>query len=252
MLLAGKMPDLALSSMVPPAHTALRQILYPHFSPSATRVLEPFIRESVSALLDEACERGEIDELIAFEFDGETLAPEEILSNLYLLLIGATETLPKVFAGGVYQLWRHPEQRAELARHPGLSKDAFWEILRYEVPTLMLGATAEVPTEISDGIPIKVGQKVMHLWVSANRNEREFPDPDRLDIHRRAARILGFNHGRHRCLGAQVAQLEGRVLLEELLARAPNFESDEKRPVRIRSEFLRGFDSLPILLGDRL
>ena len=91
-----------------------------------------------------------------------------------------------------------------------------------------------------------------HFSPSATRDEREFPDPDRFDIHRRAARILGFNHGRHRCLGAQVAQLEGRVLLEELLARAPNFESDENRLVRIRSEFLRGFDSLPILLGDRL
>jgi len=326
-LLAGVLPQRALSSMVPPAHTALRSCMLPYFSPSAARALEGFVREWVAKLLDEALERGEIDanrdlarrvsarvafqtiglpledadeaaarvqtafhraagvkgptetafaaqrslheyrqqriaerlarpgrgtlldDLTSFEFEGERLPEQELLANLYLLVVGGTETLPKVFAGGVYQLWRHPDQRAELAADPGLSRAAFWEILRTEMPTLMLGATAEIATEICGGTPVKAGQKVMHLWVSANRDEREFPDPDRFDIHRRAPRILSFNHARHRCLGAHVAQMEGRILLEELLARAPDFEVDEARAVRIRSEFFRGFESLPIRLG---
>ena len=87
----------------------------------------------------------------------------------------------------------------------------------------------------------------MHLWVSANRDEREFDEPDRFDIHRRAPRILTFNHARHRCLGAHVAQMEGRVLLEELLSRAPGYEIDETNAVKIRSEFFRGFDRLPVV-----
>ncbi len=327
-LLAGKPPNLALSSMVPPDHTALRKALWPFFSPRSTRALEPFVREHVTRFLEEGIARGRIDangelgrrisvrvafrliglpqsdadragDLVGLAFDrspdvkgpneraldaqaelhayladqielrrrnpsdegllgrliafrlpnGEPLPVEQLLSNLYLLVIGGTETLPKVFAGGVYQLWKHPDQRDELARDPSLTQDAFWEMLRYEMPTLMLGACAEQDTEIGGGTKIPAGQKIMHLWVSANRDEREFDEPDRFDIHRRAPRILSFNNGRHRCLGAHVAQMEGRVLLEGLLACAPEFEIDEAGAVRIRSEFFRGFDRLPIVFG---
>ncbi|MFO0690008.1 MAG: cytochrome P450 [Myxococcota bacterium] len=324
-LLVGKPPNLALSSMVPPAHTALRKTLFPFFTPGRARALEGFVREHARRFVDEGVEHGRIDAngelgrrisvrvafeiiglpqtdadrvaglvglafdrtpgvkgpnqraldaqaelhdylqgqirerqkrlgggdlldcLITHEFEGTRLPFEQLLSNVYLLVVGGTETLPKVFAGGVHQLWRHPDQRAELASDPALSADAFWEILRYEMPTLMLGACAEQDTEICGGTRIRRGQKIMHLWVSANRDEREFEDPDTFDIHRRAPRILTFNNGRHRCLGAHVAQMEGRVLLEELLRRAPHYEVDMAGAVRIRSEFFRGFERLPIV-----
>ena len=327
-LLAGKPPNLALSSMTPPNHTALRKVLWPFFSPSKTRELEPFVRKHTSAFLDEALEVGRIDangelarrisvrvafkviglpeedadraaelvglafdrspeikgpneraldaqaelhgylkgqiearqkspgqgdlldQLIAYEFEGEKLPFAQLLSNIYLVVVGGTETLPKVFAGGVYQLWKHPDQRAELAKDLSLAEDAFWEMLRFEMPTLMLGACAEQETEIGGGTKIAVGQKIMHLWVSANYDEREFDAPEQFDIHRRAPRILTFNHARHRCLGAHVAQMEGRVLLEELLTRDPEFEIDEEGAVRLRSEFFRGFDRLPIVFGN--
>jgi cytochrome P450 len=86
----------------------------------------------------------------------------------------------------------------------------------------------------------------MFLWACANRDEREFADPDRFDVARRAPRILSFGHATHRCLGHNVARMEGRVLLEELLARIPDYEVLEDRAVRIRSEFFRGFAALPI------
>lgn len=326
-LLAGKPPNLALSSMSPPRHTALRKRLWPFFSPSRTHAREARVRAIVARLLDEAIERGRIDAnaelgrrlsvrvafdliglpeadadhaadlvglafdrspdvqgpnaraleaqaelhaylsgqiearqaepapehddllgaLIAYDFEGERLPFEQLLSNLYLMVIGGTETLPKVFAGGVYQLWKHPDQRAAVAADPALVPDAFEEMLRYEMPTLMLGACADRETEIGDGVKLRRDQKVMHLWVSANRDEREFDAPDRFDVRRRAERILTFNHGRHRCLGANVARLEGRVLLEALLERAPDYEIDEAGARRIRSEFFRGFDRLPIV-----
>lgn len=323
-LLAGKAPNLALSSMTPPSHTALRKTLWSFFSPSETRKLEPFVRKHAARFIDEGIEAGRIDangelgrrisvrvafaiiglpeedsdhaaelvglafarspdvkgpderalaaqaelheylsgqikarqeaaggddlldELIAYQFEGQKLPFAQLLSNIYLLVVGGTETLPKVFAGGVYQLYKHPDQRAELAGDLSLAKDAFWEMLRYEMPTLMLGACAEQPTEIGGGMKIDEGQKIMHLWVSANRDEREFEDPNRFDIHRRAPRILTFNHARHRCIGAHIAQMEGRVLLEELLTRKPEFEIDEGEAVLIRSEFFRGFERLPI------
>ena len=104
----------------------------------------------------------------------------------------------------------------------------------------------EVAADIAGGTRVSPGQKVMFLWASANRDEREFDDPDRFDLHRRAPRIISFSHATHRCLGANFALMEGRVLLEELLARAPEYEVVEADATRIRSEFFRGFSSLPI------
>jgi cytochrome P450 len=89
----------------------------------------------------------------------------------------------------------------------------------------------------------------MFLWAAANRDEREYADPDRFDIHRKASRIVSFNPGRHICLGMHVAQMEARVLLQELLAIAPNYEVLEDRAVRVRSEMFRGYSSLPVQFG---
>jgi len=325
LLLGAPRHSTALSSMLPPGHTALRKSIASAFTPSAARRLEAPTRALVSDFLDGALAHGKLDvisdlalrisarvaflilglpledadvvagrvndtfhrsegvrgnteraaeasqmlhaylaekieerrtrsgepddligALLHYEHEGERLSDEQLVSNVFLLVVGGTETLPKVFSGLLYQLWKHPEQRAEVAHDPGLAKDAFWEGLRYEMPTLMLGAAAEEDTEICGGTPVRRGQKLMHLWVSANRDEREFEEPDRFDIHRRAERILSFNHGRHRCLGAHIAQMEGRVLLEELLARIPDYEVIEEEAVRIRSEFFRGFSRLPI------
>jgi cytochrome P450 len=328
-LLVGVRPHRALSSLVPPEHTALRGRLAPAFTPRAVRALEPPARAFARRLLDEADperdldvvsglarrlsaqvaflliglpqqdadaqaaqvevafdrERGVagptraafaaqerlrgylaeqvearrrrpgpgdlLDRLLGFEWEGRRLPTEELVANLYLLVIGGTETLPKVFAGAVHQLWLHPDQRALVAARPELADDAFWEALRTEMPTLMLGAIAEAPVELRGGTKLRPGQKVMHLWVSANHDEREFPDPLRFDLRRRAPRILSFNHARHRCLGAHVARMEGRVLLQELLARAPCYEAIPERAERIRSEFFRGFAALPVRLGPR-
>jgi cytochrome P450 len=326
LLLGQPRHEVALSSMVPPAHTELRRALAPHFMPGAVRRLEPRAREFTEQIFDEAMERdgadantelgrrlsarvafmilglpledaemagdkvtatfdreegvqgdtdtaqdargdlnqylasmleerrrkpqagGLVEDLLAFRFEGEPLPDSQILSNLFLLVVGGTETLPKVFAGMAYQLFLHPDQRAELAADPSLTKAAFWEGLRYEMPTLMLGASAEAETEICGGVKVREGQKLMHLWVSANRDEREFPDPDRFDIHRNAPRILTFNHTRHRCLGANVAQMEGRLLVDELLRRAPDYWVDEEKIERIRSEFFRGYANMPLRL----
>jgi cytochrome P450 len=317
-------PPRALSSMVPPEHTALRASLNPDFMPTAARAIEAKAREVVGGYLDELMPQGTFDvngdfaqrlavyltlliiglptrdadwvasqvklafnrvpgvkgptaaanranqnlqdyawqgiaerrrrpqgsgvleKLMSFEFEGKKLPDEELISNIFLLIIGGSETVPKAFAGAVYQLWRSPGQRAELVADPELAHDAFWEAVRTDMPTLMLGASADIDTEICGGTRVRAGQKIMHLWASANRDEREFADPDRFNIHRRAPRIVSFNPGRHICLGIHVAQLEGRVMLQELLARIPDYEIDEGRAVSLRSEMFRGFQSLPI------
>ena len=84
------------------------------------------------------------------------------------------------------------------------------------------------------------------MYPAGNRDPREFDDPDRFDIHRHPERILSFGHGLHRCLGAHFAKLEGRVLLEEMLARVPDYAVDEAHIHRERTEFVQGFRHLPI------
>jgi hypothetical protein len=186
-----------------------------------------------------------IDELIAARPGGRRLSEISLLGTLQLLVVGGTETLPKVFAAALYRLWQHPEQRSAVAADPALVPGAFWETLRHDMPTQMLGRTLTAEIELH-GAKLRPGQKLMFLWPSANRDEREFADPDRYDVRRHAPRILSFGQATHRCLGANIAQMEGRVLLEEWLRFAPRYEVLEDRAVRLRSEFFRGFGALPV------
>ena len=96
------------------------------------------------------------------------------------------------------------------------------------------------------GVTMRSGRPIAFLYPAANRDPREFDSPDTFDIHRRPKRILTFGHGVHRCLGVHFAKLEGRVLLEEVLAVMPNYSLDEARAVREKTEFVQGFTSLPI------
>jgi len=212
--------------------------------------VQRYLSEAVDERMASPGEGDLLAELARFEWQGRRYEADELIANLYLFVIGGTETLPKVLSGTLQQLVLHPDQRAEVAADPSLAQHAFWEGLRYEMPTLMLGASAEEDAEICGGTRVRKGQRLMHLWASANRDEREFEDPDRFDIHRRAPRILSFNHATHRCLGANFAQMEGRVMLEEILAIAPHYEVVEDRVVRLRSEFFRGFKVFPIRLVD--
>lgn len=176
---------------------------------------------------------------------GEERTLQRMSEHLSILLIAATETFPKVFAGGVVRLWRHPDQRRELASRPELIPTALKEIFRYEMPTQWLGRTVIRDHEIR-GHKLREGQPVLFLFPSANRDEREFARPDVFDIQRDPPRILTFGNGIHRCLGTFFAQLEGRVLFEELLARAPDYEVIEQDAVFPRTEFVQGYSNLPI------
>jgi cytochrome P450 len=188
-----------------------------------------------------------LDELLAWIGRDPNVALR-VAQHLTILLIGATETFPKVFASGLLRLWQHPDQRRALARDPALIPTALTEILRYDMPTQWLGRTV-VRDHAVDGVKLRAGQVVLFLYPSANRDEREFEDPDRFDIHRNAPRILTFGHGVHRCLGAFMARMEGRVLLEELLRIAPDFEVIESECVRPPTDFVQGYSHFPIELG---
>ncbi len=183
--------------------------------------------------------------LLEFEQNGERLEDDAVASHLAMLIIGGSETFPKTFANIVRRLWEHPDQRRMVVEDPSLIPDAYNEGLRYDMPTQFLMRQVKQPCQFG-GADMQPGQGVMFLYLSGNHDEREFPDPDRFDILRRPPRILSFGYGPHSCLGVNVARLEGRLCLEELLSRHPEYEVDLEGSERLLTEFVQGFWKLPI------
>jgi cytochrome P450 len=170
---------------------------------------------------------------------------EEIAAYMTTLLIGGVETFPKVFAGGVVRLDIQRDQRTLLLEDPSLIPNAIDEIGRYELPLQMLGRTVIRDVEFH-GEKLRAGQPVMFLYASAHRDEREFEDPDTFDVRRSIARVLTFGRGTHACIGQHIALLEGRILLEEMLAAMPDYEVDMEGCVTAQSEWMQGYLGVPI------
>ncbi len=129
--------------------------------------------------------------------------------------------------------------------HPDAVAGAFEEMLRHQLPLQFVGRTLTVDTEVA-GVEMRAGQRVVLLLICANRDEREFDDPERFDPSRIIDRHLGFGHGVHVCIGAHIARLEGVVLVQELLARCPDYAVVEGGLAREVSEFHVGWARMPI------
>jgi cytochrome P450 len=188
-----------------------------------------------------------VEAFLDFELGGRKLADLEIASHLQTLVIGGTDTTPKAIGAALVRLHEHPEQRAWLAADPARIPAAFTEVLRTDMPTQFMARTLRRDTELH-GAKLRAGQGVLLLFAAANRDEREFEDPDRFDVARNPRRILSFGHAAHVCLGAHVARLEGRVVLEEILARFPGYEVDASRLERRRADQIQGLVSVPLRL----
>ncbi len=113
------------------------------------------------------------------------------------------------------------------------------------MPTQFLGRTLVADVELH-GVTMREGQAAIFVYPAANRDDREFEDPDSFDIRRRPERILSFGSGTHACIGMHVAKLEGRICTEELLSSWPEYEIDLDRAERLRTEFVQGYMSMPI------
>lgn len=160
--------------------------------------------------------------LIDVDLAGRRLSQEELLGFCFVLIVAGNDTTTNAIANGAVLLARHPEQRAALARDPGRMDAAVDEIVRLESPAQALPRIATRDVQIH-GHTIPKGAEVKLVFGAANRDEREFPDPDRFDPSRAMARHLGFGLGTHYCLGAKLARLETRVALQELLDRIPGY-----------------------------
>ena len=189
-----------------------------------------------------------ISVLVHGEVDGEKLTDWELLGFCMTLLVAGNETTRNLISGGVLALTQHPDQLGRLLTERGLVTAAVEELLRWGTPVAAFGRTATRDTEVG-GTPIASGQFLVLLYTSANRDEAVFgPSADQLDITRHPNPHVAFGFGEHFCLGASLARLEVRVLLEELLPRFPRIELAGEVE-RLRSTLMRGIVKLPVTLG---
>ena len=191
-----------------------------------------------------------LSDLLAARIDGESLSEDELLAFGWLMLVGGNDTTAGLIGNGLELLARHPEQRAALVADPALIPAAVEEMLRIAAPTHTLPRRAACDIELERG-RITEGSRVHLLWAAANLDEREFPEPERFDIRRNAARHLAFGQGPHFCLGAALARLEARVAFEEFLRHIPEYEIDGE-PQRLVSIVFQGFEKLPLRFAPQL
>ena len=188
-------------------------------------------------------------DLLNVEFEDDNgvtrkLTREEILGYVGLLAAAGNETTTKLIGWAGKILSDHPDQRRELVADPSLIPNAIEEILRYEAPSPIQSRYITRDTEFH-GQTVKEGNAIVLINGSGNRDDRHFPDGDRFDIRRKIDHHLSFGFGLHFCLGAALARLEGRVALEELLKRFPEWEVDLANAKAVHTSTVRGWDSLP-------
>ncbi|MGV0792704.1 cytochrome P450 [Mycolicibacterium sp. XJ1819] len=188
-----------------------------------------------------------VTNLIAYRLpDGSEFDDVEAATQLLGIFIGGTETVPKIVAHGLWELGRRPAQlaavRADLDANVAVARE---EMIRFCAPAQWFARTVRKPLTIHD-TTIHPGQRIITLLASANRDEREYPDPDEFIWNRPIERLLAFGRGQHFCLGVHLARLEIAVMVTEWLRRVPEYRIVGEQASRPPSSFQWGYNSLPV------
>jgi cytochrome P450 len=193
-------------------------------------------------------------ELLRAEFTDEKgtkrrLTREEVLSFVNMLAGAGIETTTRLIGWTGKVLGDHPEQRAQIAANPELIPNAIEELLRFEPPGPSVARYVARDTELH-GQTVPAGSAMLMLVAAANRDDRRYPDGEKFDIHRKGPPHITFGRGTHSCLGSALARVEGRVALDELLKRFPNWTVDLGNAKLSSTSTVRGWDNMPVILGD--
>lgn len=183
--------------------------------------------------------------MLAHGEDTKNMPPMEYLGNLLLLIVGGNDTTRNTMSGSVYALNKFPEQYNKLVANPQLIPKMVAEVIRWQTPLAYMRRTANQDCEVG-GKHIKKDDQVLMWYVSGNRDAAVFDNADVLDIERPNARQhLSFGFGIHRCMGNRLAELQLRVLWEEILARFDKIEV-QAEPERTFSSFVKGYTHMPV------
>jgi cytochrome P450 len=192
-------------------------------------------------------------DLLHTEFEDEhgvrrTLTRDEALLYTTVVAGAGNETTTRLIGWAGKVLAEHPDQRRELVEDGSLIANAIEELLRYESPGPQVGRYIPEDVELY-GQTVPSGSAILFVVSAANRDERRYDEPDRFDIHRNVGQHLAFGYGIHYCLGAALARLEGRIALDELLHRFPEWDVDMSRARIAPTSTVRGYETLPLLLS---
>ena len=188
-------------------------------------------------------------ELMNAEFEDEegvrrTLTRDEVLTYLNVVAGAGNETTGRLIGWMGKTLGDHPDQRRELVEDRSLVPNAVEEVLRFEPPGVQIARYMTKDAEFY-GTTIPAGSVMVGIVASANRDDRKHPDGDRFDIHRKIGQQLTFGYGVHFCLGAALARMEGRIALDEILQRFPEWELDMENARLSPTSTVRGWETLP-------
>jgi cytochrome P450 len=221
--------------------------------PMQTPALEVFSGEMFADYIDWRAEHPSDDlmtEMLQAEFEDEhgvtrRLTRDEILIYVTVIAGAGNETTTRLIGWAGKVLADHPDQRRELVEDRSLIGNAIEELLRYEPPAPHVGRYVARDVELH-GQTVPEGNVMLFLVGSANRDDRRYAEGDRFDIHRTIGQHLSFGYGVHFCLGAALARIEGRVALDEVLARFPEWDVDESRAKLAPTSTVRGWETLPV------
>ena len=186
--------------------------------------------------------------LIQAEEAGDRLSQEELVSMVFLILVAGHETTVHLIANGLLALLQHPDQLERLRKDPALIGSAVEELLRFTCPVELASMRVAREDFVLAGTKILRGDYVAAVIASANRDERQFANPDMLDLGREPNRHLGFGMGIHYCLGAPLARLEGAIAIQNAIQRLPELRlAVPARKLRWRTGYIiRGVRKLPV------
>ena len=198
-----------------------------------------------------AAPKADLISMLAHADTTRAMDPRELLGNVILLIVGGNDTTRNSITGGLIALNEHPDQFARLRADPGLVAGMVPEMIRWQTPIAHMRRTAKRDVTLG-GQQVRAGDRVVMWYVSGNRDEEAIPEASRFIIDRaKPKKHLSFGFGIHRCVGERLAEMQLRVVWEEILARFAGIEVVGE-PRRVYSSFVKGYETLPVRISARL